>query len=133
MAVWSSSVNYLLGKTGGLLEGLGERQTAAASGHEDGEYPRKSKLGFPGSEEGLLPGGAGEEYTRRVELRRNIASLQNALGHTEDQLNSTKRQLKRERERADRVEALYLKQKSALHTMELEVRRLKGEFRPFRR
>lgn len=69
------------------------------------------------------------EYERRVELRRTIAGLQNNLGQAEDQLRIAIRQLKRERERADRAEALYVEQKAAMQAMEAEVSKLRAEVR----
>ena len=117
---------FLQNRLGGTpLGDLGD-QGALVSGYKEssgGGYQRGS-TGEP---------SAGEEYTRRVELRRNIASLQNALGYAEDQLNSAKRQLKREKERADRAESLYLKQKATLTALEMENQKLKIELRPFRR
>ena len=70
-----------------------------------------------------------EAYSRRVELRRNIASLQNELGYAEDQLKKATWQLKREKERADRAETLYLEQKSIIQLLEMENRKLKNEMK----
>ena len=105
-----------------------EGQQSLMSGYRESGYSAASQ----GDDQGPTQ-GAGKEYARRVELRRNIASLQNTLGYTEDQLSSMKRQLKREKERADRAESLYLKQKSALQLLEIENQRLRAEMRPFRR
>ncbi|QDZ17542.1 hypothetical protein HOP50_01g00510 [Chloropicon primus] len=115
--------------TGGSAGGPGEQQAAP------GGYAKDVSVGYQigGQIEGSPGSGSGEEYTRRVELRRNIASLQNALGHTETQLNNAMRELRREKERADRAESLYLKQKSTLQLLELENQQLKTELRPFRR
>ena len=70
-----------------------------------------------------------EEFSARVELRRNIASLQNELGYAEDQLKNATWQLKREKERADRAESLYLQQKSEMQLLEMENQKLKTEIR----
>ena len=93
---------------------LKNRQTSAEL-YEEEEYTPKPKMVVrqrtPRLGQGQEASGR-EEYSRRVELRREIAGLQNALGYTEDQLNNAKRQLKREKERADRAESLYLQQKA---------------------
>mmetsp|Transcript_40936 Transcript_40936/g.87065 ORF Transcript_40936/g.87065 Transcript_40936/m.87065 type:complete len:446 (+) Transcript_40936:78-1415(+) len=96
------------------------------------ETPRRNYFGAGGprvvkEEEPASGSGGREEYSRRVELRRNIASLQNSLGKVEDQLNSAKRELKREKERADRAETMYLEQKSDIQLLEIENQKLRKE------
>ena len=111
-------------------------------GRGRGRFDAKTKRQFPGldrrsamSSRGNPIGEGGEErtereaYSRRVELRRNIASLQNELGYAEDQLKKATWQLKREKERADRAETLYLEQKSIIQLLEMENRKLKNEMK----
>jgi peptidoglycan hydrolase-like protein with peptidoglycan-binding domain len=110
-------------------------EAASAVYKEEEERERfdaKTKRQFPGlatrnnkGEGGEQPSGR-EMYSQRVELRRNIASLQNELGYAEDQLKKATFLLRREKERADRAESLYLEEKSSAQLLQMENQKLKN-------
>ena len=102
VAVAAAAVKKRYG--GAIAAAVGSLVAGDSSAQADFEEPSSISAQAPPPSEG----GAGAEYSRRVQLRREIASLQNSLGQSEQQVNLLRRELRREKERADRAEALYL-------------------------
>ena len=102
VAVAAAAVQKRYG--GAIAAAVGSLVAGDSSAQADFEEPSSISAQAPPPSEG----GAGAEYSRRVQLRREIASLQNSLGQSEQQVNLLRRELRREKERADRAEALYL-------------------------
>ena len=63
------------------------------------------------------------DYEKRMALRRSNANLRGRLQQTEAQLRSALWQLRREKERADRAEALFLEMKSESEALKDELRK----------